>query len=100
MATEYGITHVRYNAAGTHIDPVRVRTITNNSVSLTFQTITRSQVVTALQGEQVYHTLLATSGNPWRKGAKVERVIVNREAYIRTDRNSTARDNLDNLPMF
>jgi hypothetical protein len=99
MATHYGITHVRYNAAGTHIDQVRVNTVTDAAFTSTNQTMTRTQVVEALKKGHAYLTLLQRNGK-WEWGAEVERVTVNGTDYIRTDSNKTARDNLGSLPTF
>ena len=96
---DYGISKVRYNGERTHIVKVEVREDTGDTLGAATEW-TRSQVVSAIDKGNSFVTILLGSDNKWRKGQDVHTVTVNGVKYLRTDRNSRAADNLENLPEF
>jgi hypothetical protein len=96
--SDYIIVAVRYTSTRTHIDSVEVRP--DNDVSLGAPSIwSRSQVVTAIENGYTFVTAFLADGR-WYQGEDVRIVYIAGSKYIRTDRNSRASDNLENLPEF
>lgn len=100
MATkwsDYCISAVRFNLAHTHIDAVRVHQHLGDSLG-TGVLWSRQQVITAIESRFTFTTVVAGSDGKWYRGADVNIVYVGSEKYLRTDRNQSRADNLDNLP--
>lgn len=95
----YGISAVRYNSKGTHIDQVQYHADNGDTIGSS-NVCSREQVISALERGYTFVTILKDSAGNWTKGSKVEIVTVHGTKYIRTDRNSTASDNLGSLPRF
>ena len=97
---DYGISAVRFNAEGTHIDSVKVHVDYGDGVFGAGEEWARTKVVSAIDDdEKTFVTILKKDGN-WSKGQEVHTITVNGVKYIRTDKDKTAKDNLDNLPEF
>jgi len=96
---DYGISAVRYNSSETHIEKVRVHKDSGDSIE-TPEIWLREKVVSSLETGYTFVTILKNNQGNWNKGRNVEIVRVNGTKYIRTDRNSIASDNLENLPRF
>ena len=93
---DYGISAVRYDSARAYIAKVRVHPYSGGLVGVGAEWA-RSDVVAAIERRKSFETLLrGVSG--WRKGQDVQIIVVNGVKYLRTDKNSTPRDNLENLP--
>lgn len=96
---DYGISAVKYNSRGTHIDQVRVHKDNGDSIGAP-KVWLREQVVSALETGYTFVTIPKNNQGNWIRGRNVEIIKVNGTKYIRTDRNSIASDNLENLPRF
>jgi len=96
---DYLISAVRYNAAETHIEEVRVHDDLGDTVGPPLM-IKRTTVVERLEGGYTFVTIVKSSDGSWRKGARVRVVTVRGTKFIRTDADRTAEDNLGNLPRF
>jgi hypothetical protein len=96
---DYLISAVRYNAAGTHIDKVRVHEDKGETVGSP-AIWARSAVVTNLEAGNTFMTIVKNAEGRWNSGAEVGIVTVRGTKYIRTDADATAEDNLGNLPRF
>lgn len=94
----YGISKVRYNNERTHIVKVEVRTDQGDSFGAPAEWY-RSQVVSSIENGASFVTIFQRNGK-WQKGQDVHIVTIRGVKYIRTDRNSRAADNLENLPEF
>ena len=96
---DFCITAVRYNQDRSHIEFVLVReemTITNQLG--THRAVPRAFVADLIRlGKATFQTRLKTSEGKWRLGAQVHLI---EDVYLTTDKNSTERDNLENLPEF
>jgi hypothetical protein len=96
---DYGISSVRFNAAHTHIDQVRVHPdkgdiIGEGSIER------RVDVVAGIKRGTTYVTIFRDANAQWNKGQSVFIVRINGVEYIKTVDNGKAVDNLDNLPEF
>lgn len=89
------ITAVRMNQANTHIDSVK---IVQAGKRMNEATINSRQFVAELINKNAaeFKTWVRIDGE-WKVGAQVHVVD---DVYLSTDRNSTKRDNLANLPRF
>lgn len=60
----------------------------------------RSTVVSNIESGNTVMTAYKKSDGQYYKGAEVNVVKIDGVKYIRTDKNSTKRDNLENLPTY
>jgi hypothetical protein len=96
----YGITEVCYDSTPERINSVKVHQVLSDGSLGTSQVWKKQDVVNAINvRREVFYTYPPSNGKP-RQGARVEVVPLNGQYYIRTDRNSIARDNLGELPRF
>lgn len=95
------ITAVRYSSEHTHIDRVRARPDLGEELGPEAE-YTRSQIVSFIEGGKTVITVYRDPPNTgnWKKGAKVEVVVIEGTKYLRTDNNRVKKDNLGNLPEF
>ncbi len=96
---DYCISEVRYTTEHAHISNVKVHTDNLDTIGSANEW-TRSQVLHAIDEGKTFVTIIRNSEGKWSKGQDVHIVIVNNTRYIRTDKNSKAADNLENLPEF
>ena len=96
---DFLISAVRYSADETHIETVRVHKDLGESVG-SAKVSSRIDVVNNIKSGLAYLTILKSADGDWRKGQEVHIIEVGNEEFIRTDKNSVARDNLENLPEF
>jgi hypothetical protein len=63
---------------------------------------TKEEIVKSINKDDKWYTaiLKETRGaqNIWDRGAKLHIIDIDDQKFIRTDRNKTKKDNLDNLP--
>lgn len=95
---DYVITEVRFNTKHTHIDKVRAHKDTGEALG-SVQEYTRQDVVKAINSGTTYVTAFKNDGK-WTKGENVFVIKINGTDYIKTKKDDTAKDNLDNLPEF
>ena len=96
---DYGISEVRYNSKGTHIEQVKVH-VDNGDTMEPANVWTRENVISYLDKNYSFVTIIKKNNGNWGFGAKVEIITVNGSKYIRTNRNKIAMDNLEDLPKF
>jgi len=96
---DYCISAVRYNEDETHIVKVKVHLDNSDTIGSSSEW-TREKVVSAIEGGTTFVTIFKGNDGKWEKGQDVHVVKVNGKKYIRTDKNSRAADNLENLPEF
>ena len=94
---DYGISAVKLNGKGNYINQVRVHKDKGNAMG-DAEVWSREQIVSALENEYTFITILNGKQGIWSEGQKVNIVLVNGNKYIRTDEDQTPSDNLDNLP--
>lgn len=96
---DYLISAVRYNEEETHIDKVRCHEDQGESAGAS-QDISRSTVVSRIEGGNTFVTIIKTTDGKWKRGEDVRIIKVDGEKFIRTDANARKADNLGNLPRF
>ena len=88
--------------SGEHVTHVVIHAITANKTINTGQKLTRAQVINLINGgHSVYTMRWAYDGNHWNLGSAIVGIYpLNGVNYIRTHKDATEKDNLDNmLPM-
>jgi hypothetical protein len=96
---DYVITEVKFNEKHTHIDKVRAREDNGDTLGSP-QEYARQDVVKAINNGSTYVTAFKSNDGKWTKGEDVFVIKINGTDYIKTKRDDTAKDNLDNLPEF
>jgi hypothetical protein len=96
---DYGISAVRFNSAGTHIDLVRAH-VDNGSTIEASSDYARATIVTALNNGTTFVTMTRNAAGDWIKGASVFVIRIGTVDYIKSVADNRASDNLDNLPKF
>jgi hypothetical protein len=92
----YWITEVCYK--DNHIESVRIYKDSHVAYGLEETWTLKSVIETINKGYNI-STMINKNGI-WQAGAKVEVVNMKGTSYIHTDRDSSAEDNLENLPKF
>lgn len=92
----YWISEVCYKDS--HIHSVRIYRDSELAYGLD-ETWTEQEVIDKINKGYNINTIINKNGL-WQSGARVEVVNVGEISYIRTDRNDSAEDNLENLPKF
>lgn len=62
--------------------------------------MSRHTVIANMHSDITFCTIFKDSSGKWAKGATVITVTIDSQEFIKTRRDNTKRDNLDNLPMF
>lgn len=97
MSTFY-ITAVRYSSTNPkHITHVLVHTSTNNNRLNKGQEKTKDQVIADLKNNTYRTAIYNYTNGFWGAGAQVSTVELSNVIYLRTQPDSTERDNLGNL---
>lgn len=95
---DYGISAVILNSKGC-IDQFKVHKDKGNVIG-DGEIWPREKVVSALEKDCTFITLLNYNQGLWSEGQEVDIVNIDGNKYIRTDHNGYPSDNLDNLPKF
>lgn len=94
---DFCISAVRYDSNNQHIDWLKVHEDKGLSIGPA-RSVPRLFVVDLIRlGKATFQTVVKNSKDQWKDG---EHVHVIDDEYLSTDRNSTVRDNLGNLPTF
>jgi hypothetical protein len=98
---DYLISKVRYeeNEKTKHIVKVYVHTDNDDKVSGGIDW-TRKEVIDTLDKGKTFYTIFKGDNGNWKKGAKVEKILVDGVYYLKTVANNTKKDNLENLPEY
>jgi hypothetical protein len=95
--TDFCISAVRYDSKNEHIDWVKVHEDHGSKIGPA-RNVPRLFVADLIRlGKATFQTIVKGSDGKWQNGALIHVVDEN---YLSTDRNSTKRDNLGNLPTF
>lgn len=94
---DYLISGVRYDKNHEYIVVVEVRPDEDTKVGNPTQ-CERKEIVAHLKKRVTYITIYKDKEGKWSKGATVDIITVNGKEFIRTDKNQTPKDNLENLP--
>lgn len=94
--TDFCITAVRYNQDRDHIEYVHVREEKSKTIGPP-RTVARAFVADLIRlGKATFQTR-TKADDTWKLGAEVHLID---DIYLTTNKNSTKRDNLENLPEF
>ena len=95
--TDFCITAVRYNQERSHIEFVRVKEEKPGEIGPN-RTVPRAFVADLIRlGKVTFQTRTKTPEGKWKTGAQVHLID---DIYLTTNKNSSERDNLENLPEF
>lgn len=101
MATNYYVSHVRYNSDNTHLQHLKVYEVDANGKFTSSKPIqmTRHEAVTEIKQGSKFTTIVQKDEKTWTKGAQLEIIPVETD-YLKTKKDKSTRDNLENLPTF
>jgi hypothetical protein len=85
--------HYKDNDTSTYIDEVRTESVTSGAKS-------RWTVVADIESGKLVKTAVRQSDGKYHEGQVVNVITVNGSKYLRTDKDNTARDNLDHMPTY
>ncbi len=101
---EYWVSHKRMNADGTRIDQVKTMMKKPEGGLNIIGEYTRNQVVNSIENDNDWFTCIFDRKEGkmtyWNKGEEIHIITVNGTKFIRTDKNETESDNLNELPDF
>ena len=97
---DYAITAVRYDSNHTFITYCHVRADNGDALQSIPEVLSRQTVIQNIKRSTTYVTAVLDANNKWQKGAEVGVININGIDYLRTDKNRTPKDNLENLPEF
>lgn len=97
---DFLISGVRFNAEETHIDEVEVHRDLGETIEDATATVHRLTVVKNIENKITYITISKSKTDPksWVKGQEVGVFPYDGNKYLRTYKDGTPTDNLDNLP--
>lgn len=96
---DFAISAVRFNAAHTHIDRVKVHTDDGESIGAASEH-SRQDVVAAIKRGISFISVFKNHEGKWRQGQPVYIAKINGQEFLKTVENATEADNLDQLPEF
>lgn len=96
---DYGISAVRYDSDDQYIDKVKVHKDNGNTIE-TGETWSRKDVLSEMDDDKTFVTILKGDDDKWKKGQDVHIITVDGQRFLRTDANKRSKDNLENLPKF
>lgn len=96
---DFGISAVRYDVNHKHIVSVMAHPDNGDTIG-TGEVQSRQKVIANIKLGLTYVTIIRSNDGKWKLGQPVKIVKINGVEYIKTDSNSTERDNLENLPEF
>jgi hypothetical protein len=96
---DYCITAVRFNEKRTHIERAKRRLDKGESLGEP-SIVTRETVIADLRSGTTYVTAFRGSNNKWDGGQTLFITDVNGVEYIKTSKDNSTKDNLEELPEF
>lgn len=98
---DYLISEVSYTETNTtkHISQVKVHIDNGDSVGVS-SIWSRQDVMNALDLNSTFFTIIKNANKEWTKGAEVKKIWEYNNWYIKTLKDNTTKDNLENLPEF
>lgn len=95
---DYCISDVRFNARHTHIDQVKVRPDNGQTIGEA-EVYSRQTIINSIKNGITFVSIFFRN-NEWHLGRPVFIVTIHGEEFIKTVRDNTKVDNLDDLPEF
>lgn len=94
---DYYISATDYNSDGTHIAKLRVHEVGTDGKLKNPVLLTRPQVIELIKNKKSISTMTKGSDGKWKSGAKIEIIAVTTD-YLKTKKDTSTKDNLENLP--
>jgi hypothetical protein len=94
---DYYVSAVKYNSDATHIAKLTVHEVGPDGKFKAPVEMTRPEVVALIGKKKTFSTMTTGSDGKWKAGAKLEVIPVTTD-YLKTKRDASTRDNLENLP--
>jgi len=95
---DYYVSAVKYNSDNTHIATLRVHEMGTDGLKKAVE-MTRPQVIDLINKKKTFSTMTKGADSNWKAGAKLEIVQVTTD-YLKTKKDSSTKDNLENLPLI
>ncbi|WP_423761108.1 DUF3892 domain-containing protein [Burkholderia sp. NLJ2] len=96
---DYYVSAVEYNSDNSHISKLRVHEVGSDGKFKASVEMTRPQVIELINKKKTFSTMTRGTDGNWKAGAKLEIIPVTTD-YLKTERDSSTRDNLENLPLI
>jgi len=96
---DYLISEVRFNDEETHIVKVKVHPDNGDKVG-SWTEWTRQEVISSIDAGYTFATIYKGSNGNWNLGAHIITITIEGVRYIKTQADTTKKDNLDNLPRY
>lgn len=96
---DYYVSAVEYNSDNTHIAKLRVHELDSNKNIKNPVDVTRPKVIELIGKGKTFATMTKGADNKWHVGAKLEVFQVTTD-YLKTKKDTSAKDNLENLPII
>ncbi|MDP4074187.1 DUF3892 domain-containing protein [Acidovorax sp. A1169] len=97
---DYYVSAVSYNKDSTHIAKLRIHPIdAEGGWKLTGEEVTRPHVVSLIEKKKTFASITQGKDKKWYTGAQLEVIQVATD-YLKTVKDTSAKDNLENLPQF
>lgn len=93
---DYYVSAVDYNSDNSHIAKLKVHAVGPDGKLKIPVTMTRPEVVELIKKKKTFATMTVSNGE-WKLGAALEIIPVTTD-YLKTKRDTSTRDNLENLP--
>lgn len=92
----YYVSAVEYNSDESHISKLRIHEVGIDGKLKPSVIMTRPQVIELIKKKKTFSTMTLVGGK-WKAGAPLEVIPVTTD-YLKTKKDSSTRDNLENLP--
>ncbi|MCG4260854.1 MAG: DUF3892 domain-containing protein [Acetobacter malorum] len=96
---DYYVTAVKFNSDNTHISELKVHKILQGGWSKNGEIMTRPEVVRLIKGGKKFQTIFLGNDSKWKSGSELQITTISTE-YLKTGKDSSTKDNLDNLPLI
>jgi hypothetical protein len=101
MAANYYVSNVRYNSDETHIQKIKAFEVDAERKFSPSKPIemTRPEAIEQIKKGSKFTTIVQQADKTWKMGAPLLVFPVETE-YLKTQKDSSTRDNLENLPRY
>lgn len=99
---DYYVSAVKFNSDNTHISKLRIHTVDKKGQfkPSEYEELTRPAVVKLVEEGKIFKTVVRKSdGSGWNKGSDLTIQPVSTK-YLKTNKDNSTKDNLDNLPLI
>lgn len=96
---DHGISAVRFNGAGTHVERVIARPDYGDAIGTPCE-YTRQNLISALKAGIRFVTILNTAGTGWTRGSEVRLTTIDGEAYLKIVEDCEESDFLGEVALY